>query len=300
MADKKISALTSATTPLAGTEVFPLVQGGNTVKTPVNSVITSGLAASFGAVTATASGVPAITAIRDLDVGVVGDAAQIIALGARNGTTPTAGTDLLGVLEGSGTSGRVAIRTLTSGSMTSKLSVSSAGDITADTGNLVLGTAGKGITTSVTNGDVNLIPNGSGIVASDRGHSFNKIGSRRLAKVVDAASTAVLTVTPVTTNSTHTTIRVDINVAFTASTNLQYHAGYLVLTCNDGTGGGGTAIAEYFDGSVGNFAVATTDFVVTRPSGGQIVITYTNNNGGAAQNSIEFAVTGVFAAATVA
>jgi hypothetical protein len=180
------------------------------------------------------------------------------------------------------------------------MGIDASGNVTADTGNVVFGTAGRGITTSVTNGDVNLIPNGSGIVASGSGHSFNNIGSRRATKVVNAAGTAVLTVTPVTTNSTHTTIRVDINVAFTASTNLQYHAGYLVLTCNDGTGGGGTAIAEYFNGSVGNFAVATTDFVVTRPSGGQIVITYTNNNGGGAQNSIEFAVTGVFAAATVA
>lgn len=35
MADKKISALTAATTPLAGTEVLPVVQGGSTVKVSV-------------------------------------------------------------------------------------------------------------------------------------------------------------------------------------------------------------------------------------------------------------------------
>jgi len=35
MADKKISALTAATTPLAGTEVLPIVQGGATVKVSV-------------------------------------------------------------------------------------------------------------------------------------------------------------------------------------------------------------------------------------------------------------------------
>jgi hypothetical protein len=35
MADQKISALTSATTPLAGTEVLPIVQGGATVKVSV-------------------------------------------------------------------------------------------------------------------------------------------------------------------------------------------------------------------------------------------------------------------------
>lgn len=38
MADKKISALTSASTPLAGTEVLPIVQSGATVKVAVNSL----------------------------------------------------------------------------------------------------------------------------------------------------------------------------------------------------------------------------------------------------------------------
>ena len=37
MADTKISALSSATTPLAGTEVVPIVQSGATVKTPVSA-----------------------------------------------------------------------------------------------------------------------------------------------------------------------------------------------------------------------------------------------------------------------
>ena len=38
MADKKISALTSATTPLAGTEVLPIVQSGSTVKVAISDV----------------------------------------------------------------------------------------------------------------------------------------------------------------------------------------------------------------------------------------------------------------------
>lgn len=37
MADKKISALTAATTPLAGTEVLPIVQSGSTVKVSVEN-----------------------------------------------------------------------------------------------------------------------------------------------------------------------------------------------------------------------------------------------------------------------
>jgi hypothetical protein len=46
MADKKISALSSATTPLAGTEVVPIVQSGATVKTPVSSFMGYGPAFS--------------------------------------------------------------------------------------------------------------------------------------------------------------------------------------------------------------------------------------------------------------
>ena len=38
MADKKISALTGASTPLAGTEVLPIVQGGATVKVAVSNL----------------------------------------------------------------------------------------------------------------------------------------------------------------------------------------------------------------------------------------------------------------------
>lgn len=38
MADKKISALTAATTPLAGTEVLPIVQSGATVKVANNDL----------------------------------------------------------------------------------------------------------------------------------------------------------------------------------------------------------------------------------------------------------------------
>jgi hypothetical protein len=51
MADKKISALTAATTPLAGTEVLPIVQSGATVQVSVAN-LTAGRAISATAVTA--------------------------------------------------------------------------------------------------------------------------------------------------------------------------------------------------------------------------------------------------------
>lgn len=52
MADKKISALTSATTPLAGTEVLPIVQSSTTVKVAVSD-LTAGRAVSALSVTST-------------------------------------------------------------------------------------------------------------------------------------------------------------------------------------------------------------------------------------------------------
>lgn len=53
MADKKISALTGATTPLAGTEVLPIVQSGATVKVAVSD-LTAGRAISATQITLTA------------------------------------------------------------------------------------------------------------------------------------------------------------------------------------------------------------------------------------------------------
>lgn len=47
MADKKISQLTAATTPLAGTEVLPIVQGGATVKVSASN-LTAGRDVSVG------------------------------------------------------------------------------------------------------------------------------------------------------------------------------------------------------------------------------------------------------------
>jgi len=52
MADKKISALTSATTPLAGTEVLPIVQSNATVKVAVSD-LTTGRAVSATQLTLT-------------------------------------------------------------------------------------------------------------------------------------------------------------------------------------------------------------------------------------------------------
>jgi len=56
MADKKISALTGATTPLAGTEVLPIVQSSATVKVAVSD-LTAGRAISATQITLSAGNV---------------------------------------------------------------------------------------------------------------------------------------------------------------------------------------------------------------------------------------------------
>jgi hypothetical protein len=56
MADKKISALTGASTPLAGTEVLPIVQSGATVKVAVSD-LTAGRAISATQITLTTGNV---------------------------------------------------------------------------------------------------------------------------------------------------------------------------------------------------------------------------------------------------
>lgn len=80
MADKKISALTAATTPLAGTEVLPIVQSGATVKVSIADV-TAGRAVSATSITTGlgAAGTPAYTFTGDTNTGMWSPAADTIA-----------------------------------------------------------------------------------------------------------------------------------------------------------------------------------------------------------------------------
>lgn len=109
MADVKISALPAATTPLAGTEVLPIVQGTSTVKVANNDLRPKQIQSN------TTSGVLQVT----------GPAAA----STRVMTTPDANF--------------TAARTDAAQSFT--------GDQTLTTGNLVIGTSGKGIDFSANN-----------------------------------------------------------------------------------------------------------------------------------------------------
>jgi hypothetical protein len=87
MADKKISALTGASTPLAGTEVLPIVQSGATVKVAVSD-LTAGRAVSTGQLTA--AGVKGISTNTNASAGNVGEyISSTVAYNAVNLTTAT-------------------------------------------------------------------------------------------------------------------------------------------------------------------------------------------------------------------
>jgi hypothetical protein len=108
MADKKISALTGATTPLAGTEVLPIVQSGTTVKVAVSdltagrAVSASSVTASTGDVTSTAGNVVVSTSGK----GVTTTGAISLGLGTNGSTSQatvdTGGSFLVGTTNTSG------------------------------------------------------------------------------------------------------------------------------------------------------------------------------------------------------
>lgn len=136
MADKKISALPAATTPLAGTEVLPVVQGGVTDKVSVAN-LTAGRAVSALSLSTTA--------------GIV-DVRADNGLGIRFLETTTGNSNRIQLGTGSGfgyIDATVGVGStylsLQAGSVEyAKLDTS--GNLTVNTGNLVVGTAGKGIT----------------------------------------------------------------------------------------------------------------------------------------------------------
>lgn len=145
MANTKISALTSATTPLAGTEVLPIVQSGATVKVAVND-LTAGRSISVSGLTNTG-----LTASKP----VFTDASKVltstgvvpVANGGTNASAAsiTAFNNITGY-SAAGATGTTSTNLVfsTSPSVTTPTLV---GDATLSTGNAVIGTSGKGLTT---------------------------------------------------------------------------------------------------------------------------------------------------------
>jgi hypothetical protein len=170
MADQKISALTSATTPLAGTEVLPIVQSGSTVKVAVSD-LTAGRDVSATGVTVTGA-TPRISGVmsgspvtaRTAFVNSVVNSDSFLNL-LPNGTGTSSGfqaynnSDPTNSAYGtiSASSSVVAVNSTTRGSGTflpltfntsnvEQVRISTAGEVTVNTGNLVINTATRGIT----------------------------------------------------------------------------------------------------------------------------------------------------------
>lgn len=148
MADKKISQLNNATTPLAGTEVLPIVQGGSTVKVSVNN-LTAGKAVSASTLSLSGGNLnllsPASTnADFTHETTSAGTAARTRYLRASvvkflAGLGAYTGGDTYEIATGTGV--------LTS--------IDGTGNVTFNTGNLVVGTSGKGIVD--TNGNESML-----------------------------------------------------------------------------------------------------------------------------------------------
>jgi hypothetical protein len=187
MADKKISALTASATPLAGTEVLPIVQGGSTVKVSVadltagRSVSSSSVANGLGT-----AALPSYTFTGDTNTGMWSPGADLIAFSqggterlrivasgletssiAATGNITSTGTGAVGsnlrLIAAAASPNIQFLRTgyenwymgspnnstdlyISAGSAaTYRMYFASGGNVTVSAGNLVIGTAGKGI-----------------------------------------------------------------------------------------------------------------------------------------------------------
>jgi hypothetical protein len=161
MADKKISALTGASTPLAGSEVLPIVQSGSTVKVAVSD-LTAGRNVNTAKLTAT-----------DAEVSGSGYAARTLKLLPNTADTGyfTTITDNIDT--------NMTISKVIFGKATTNL-VFFDGNITNSNGNFVLGTAGKGITNSTGSVALNFSTVGTALTGGSQSvltGSFNNVGT---------------------------------------------------------------------------------------------------------------------------
>lgn len=164
MADTKISALTAATTPLAGTEVLPVVQSGVTKKVSVNN-LTAGKQVPVSSIYAT-SGVyigASAPAYGESSNVVSSSNAPVyyLARSTSSGSSALSGFYVnaygnswgmrMGSAANNGNDLEFALDAVSGGVVKFKLSAST-GDATIKSGNLVIGTSGKGIDFSTTSG----------------------------------------------------------------------------------------------------------------------------------------------------
>jgi hypothetical protein len=163
MADTKISALPAATTPLAGTEVLPIVQSGATDKVSVAN-LTAGRDVSASSYTPTGATIPAngiyspaanatgfanasietfrTTAINSVQIGSASGSLAKIFVYDNNSAGDAVGNASLFIRQ----DGTNHIQTWAGSGGNVRGYWTSAGNLVIDDENLVIGTSGKGIT----------------------------------------------------------------------------------------------------------------------------------------------------------
>jgi hypothetical protein len=161
MANSKISALTSATTPLAGTETLPIVQSSTTKKVAVSD-LTAGRSIS-----ATSLGLGVASPATVLDVQAASAAVRVTSTTGTNqvftrygntggflytGIDTSAGGFLTGVAYSPFIWSSVNSAMLLATNNNECLRLETNADVKVSTGNLVIGTSGKGIDFSATPG----------------------------------------------------------------------------------------------------------------------------------------------------
>ena len=218
MADKKISALTAATTPLSGTEVLPIVQSGATVKVSVDNLttgkaVTVGSLTDSGNLTFTGTGnrilgdlTNATIASRVMFQNSVTNGSTVLNA-LPNGTSVASGFAAYGNSDPANTSiarivhivGEASVQSTISGTGTylpltfhtggvKNAELSTTGNFILSTGNLVIGTSGKGIDFSATPGtgtselladyeEGTWTPTGNGVTYTGVTGTYTKIGN---------------------------------------------------------------------------------------------------------------------------
>jgi hypothetical protein len=151
MADLKISALTASSTPLAGTEVLPIVQSGSTVKVSVANLTAGRDVAMLTANVGDASGQNSVfDAVVGSAAATTGDNTGVVVVS--NAT----GKGWIGFNNGNsaGIPGQVTYNHNTNvmDFYSSGTYTLSNGNVTVSTGNVIIGTSGKGIDFSATAG----------------------------------------------------------------------------------------------------------------------------------------------------
>lgn len=280
MTDKKISQLTNATTPVAGTEVLPIVQSGSTVKVSIDNLTkgktvnanTFDTDVATAAVTLSGTTLAADGTDANIDISITPKGTGEVNLpkvdidaGAIDGTAigaNSASTGAFTTLSASSTVSGTGFSTYLASPPAIGGTAAAAGTFTdlAGTGTFSAGTFSTN--------------------HPSRYRIFNVLTKTNIAP----SGTAVIDIVINDINTTGFSAgvaEVDIFVGFQGSPQiLQGHFKYPWLTCNNTTGGGTGTIIEMFDGSAGSFSVGTANFAVTRPASQTIRITYTSANSG--------------------